>query len=77
MPRNRENQHVEASPHFDGNRDSIINDPLATGGNSTIGIRLNAREEFGSERNPFRYTPKKDKEMERFEKLMRGTKMDK
>lgn len=32
MPRNSENQHVEATPHFDGPKESIVNDSTASAG---------------------------------------------
>jgi hypothetical protein len=39
MPRNNENQHVEVTPHFDGEKESIINDPTASAG-SGVGIKM-------------------------------------
>lgn len=74
MPRKSENQHVEASPHFDGEKETIINDPTSSAG-STMGIQVDANVEFAQERNPFHFNPKKDPEMEKFEKLMRGNKI--
>ncbi|RID81707.1 hypothetical protein D1953_19905 [Peribacillus asahii] len=74
MPRDDENIHVEATPHFDGKRESIINDPTASA-SSTMGI-FDTKKEFAQEKNPFNYTPKQDPEMERFEKLMRGKKAE-
>lgn len=75
MPRNSENQHVEATPHFDGEKDSIINDPTATASDK-IGIFIPTEQlgEFGMEKNPYNFTPKADPMMQRFERLMRGTK---
>lgn len=73
MP-SRGNQHVESTPHFDGEKDSIINDPTASA-STKVGIQLN-KEEYGVERNPFNFTPKVDPEMQRFEKLMRGDKKE-
>lgn len=75
MPRRSDNQHVNSTPHFDGEKENIINDPTATAG-AKIGIQLNAKEEFAQERNPFNYLPKRDKEMESFEKLTRGKKVE-
>ncbi|RHW38410.1 hypothetical protein D1B33_05890 [Lysinibacillus yapensis] len=77
MPRDNDTQHVEATPHFDGRRESIINDPTASA-SSKAGIFIEAKPsvEFGAEKNPYNYTPKEDPEMQRFEKLMRGTKKE-
>jgi hypothetical protein len=75
MPRDNENQHVEATPHFDGEKEGVINDPTATSG-SSMGIKMETNVEFALERNPFNFTPKKDPEMEKFESLMRGNKLD-
>lgn len=77
MPRNSENQHVEATPHFDGPKESIINDPTASAGDKLgMFIEKKTSVEFGMEKNPYKFTPKKDPMMERFEKLMRGTKKE-
>ena len=46
MPRNNENQHVEVTPHFDGEKDSILNDPTASAG-SDVGIKI----EFAQKKN--------------------------
>ncbi len=75
MPRDNENQHVEATPHFDGEKEGIINDPTATSG-SSMGVQVETNVEFALERNPFNFKPKKDPDMERFESLMRGNKLD-
>lgn len=75
MTRKSDNQHVEATPHFDGEKENIYNDPTATAG-TKIGIQVNAREEFAQERNPFNYLPKRDSDMEEFEKLTRGNKIE-
>ncbi|RUL56884.1 MULTISPECIES: hypothetical protein [Lysinibacillus] len=77
MPRESENQHVEATPHMDGPKESIINDPTATGGDA-MGVYTEAKPivEFGMEKNPFKFTPKEDPMMSRFEKLMKGTKKE-
>lgn len=76
MPRN-DNQHVESTPHFDGAKESIINDPTASA-SEKISVYTQAKpiEEFAMEKNPYKYTPKVDPMMERFEKLMRGTKKE-
>lgn len=75
MPKDTENQHSQATPHFDGPRESIINDSTASAGES-LGIYTQTNTEFGMEKSPFKFTPKKDPMMERFEKLMRGTKKE-
>jgi hypothetical protein len=71
MPRDNENQHVEVTPHFDGEKESIINDPTASAG-SGVGINM----EFAQKKNPFNSVPKQDQEMKQFEKLMRGNKVE-
>ena len=75
MPRDSENQHVEASPHFDGKRESIINDPTASAGEG-IGITFNKRMEFSHEISPFNFVPKKDPDMEKLGKLLGGKKVE-
>ena len=75
MPRRSDKQHVNPTPHIDGEKENIINDPTATA-DATIGIKLNAKEEFAQERNPFNYLPKRDIEMKPFEKLTRGKKVE-
>lgn len=74
MSRNSESQHVNVTPHFDGEKESIINDPTASAG-STVGIQVNTKMEFGPGKNSFNYTPSQDPEMKQFEKLMRGKKV--
>lgn len=74
MSRRSDNQHVNSNPHFDGEKESVLNDPTATAG-TKIGIQLNAKEEFAQEKNPFNYLPKRDREMQPFEKLTRGKKV--
>ncbi len=75
MPGNNENVHVKATPHFDGEKESIINDSTASAG-SKMGIQGNTQMEFSQERNPFNYTPKQDPEMKQFEKLFKGNKIE-
>lgn len=75
MPSKSENQHVNSTPHKDGVKEGLYNDPTGSS-NSTIGVRLSHREEFGMENEPFKFTPKEDPMMSRFEKLMRGTKKE-
>lgn len=73
MPRNSENQHVESTPHFDG--EETLNNPPGTAHEKlSFSTKPNPREEFAMERNPFKFKPKVDPMMQRFEKLMRGTK---
>ena len=74
MPRENDNPHVEAAPHFDGAKESVINDPTASAG-SKIGIQLDTKVEFGQERPPTSDFPEPDPEMKKFEKLMRGKKV--
>jgi hypothetical protein len=74
MPRENENSHVETTPHFDGEKEGIINDPTASAG-STIGIQVDTKGEFKQERNPFQYIPKQDEEMKHFDELMGGNKV--
>ena len=39
MPGNNENVHVKATPHFDGEKESIINDSTASAG-SKMGFKV-------------------------------------
>lgn len=64
---------VKTTPHFDGEKESILNDPTASAG-SKLGIQVSAKEEFSQESSM--YFPKMDKEMQQFEKLMRGRKIE-
>ena len=74
MPRNSENQHVESTPHFDG-EETLNNPPGTTEEKLTFMNELNgAKEEIGKEHSPYKFTPKIDPMMQRFEKLMRGGK---
>lgn len=73
MPRRSDNQHVNPSPHFDGEKENIINNPTSTAG-AKIGIQFEVKEEFGQEGNPYNYVPKPDKEMQVFTKLTKGKK---
>lgn len=76
MPRRSDNQHVNATPHFDGDKESILNNPTSTAG-AKIGIQFEAKEEFGQEGNPYNYRPKSDNEMQAFSKLTKGKKVEK
>ncbi|WP_458414969.1 hypothetical protein ACNQFZ_09195 [Schinkia sp. CFF1] len=75
MSRNSESQRVNVSAHMDGEKESIINDPTASAGGE-IGIQFNNKMEVNQEITPFNYTPSQDPEMARFEKLMRGNKIE-
>ena len=63
MPRSNENVHVNPSPHPDGDKNSVINNPLSTG-SSKAGI-ANSNLEIAQERNPFNFVPKRNIEMEK------------
>lgn len=76
MPRRSDNQHVNATPHVDGDKENIINNPTSTAG-AKVGIHFEAKEEFGQEGNPYNYLPKQDKEMQAFAKLTKGKKVEK
>ena len=71
MPRNNENQHVEVTPHFDGEKESIINDPTASAGTG-IGITM----EFEQKKNPFNTVLKQDQGMKQLGKLIGGNKVE-
>ena len=73
MPDNRRNQNVESTPHFDGEKEDLINDATATG-STAMGVQVSTSKEFGQNRNPFKHVPKVGEEMKEFEKLMRGNK---
>ncbi|HWK23856.1 MAG TPA: hypothetical protein VNS08_12565 [Ureibacillus sp.] len=75
MPRNSENQHVEATPHFDG--EETLNNPPGTANEKLTfdsQTPMSTAEEFAMEKSPYKFTPKIDPMMQRFEKLLRGTK---
>ena len=71
MPRNNENQHVEVTPHFDGEKESIINDPTASAGTG-IGITM----EFEQKKNPFNTVLKQNEEMKKLGNLIGGNKVE-
>lgn len=75
MPRNNENQHVEATPHFDGEKEDILNDPTASAG-SEMGVQVDTKAEFAQERNPFNHLPKQHQEMKQLGKLIGGAKVE-
>ena len=72
VPRRTQNTNVESTPHFDGKREGVINDPLATAG-AQMGLKVDPKAEFGEEKTTFNFTPKIDPKMKRFEQLMKGT----
>ncbi|RWR12870.1 hypothetical protein QNH23_10985 [Siminovitchia fortis] len=73
MPRKTEDVHSNATPHSDGKYESVINDPTATESPQTgVFIDNEAREQ-----NPFQLSKTKNKDMEEFEKLLRGDALDK
>ena len=39
VPRRTQDTNVETTPHFDGKREGVINDPLATAG-SQMGLKV-------------------------------------
>ncbi|MBB6447962.1 hypothetical protein [Bacillus benzoevorans] len=75
MPDNRRNQHVEATPHFDGEKEALINDATASG-SKAMGVQVSISKEFRQNRNSLNHVPKVEEEMKEFEKLMRGNKVD-
>lgn len=75
MPDNRRDQHVEATPHFDGEKEALINDATASG-SAEMGVQVSTSKEYGQNRNSFNHLPKVEEEMKEFEKLMRGNKVD-
>ena len=72
VPRRTQNTNVETTPHFDGKREGVINDPLTTAG-AQMGLKVDPNAEFGEEKTTFNFTPKIDPKMKRFEQLMKGT----
>lgn len=74
MPRNEQN--IEVTPHFDGEKENVINDSTAMQGKQ-MGIVINADEEFNQDQNPYNFSNIQTNEnMEDFEKIMRGNKID-
>ncbi len=71
MSRNSESQHTQATPHFDGERENIINDPTASA-SGMMGVQVNSKMDLEQQKTPFNFTPNQDPEMKKFEKLMRG-----
>lgn len=74
MPSKTRNVHVDPSPHLDGANQF---DVTRTRSDSlSVFTHLNPSEEIGMEKSPYKFIPKADPMMERFEKLMRGTKKE-
>jgi len=69
----RDRDYHERDPHFDGELESIINDPMGREGEA-IGVRSDIdTKEFSKRKNPFQIEPKVDDEMKQFRRLMKGT----
>ncbi|MDQ0226451.1 hypothetical protein CHH83_11425 [Bacillus sp. 7586-K] len=66
----------DVTPHFDGEKESIINDPLSTE-STQMGVEVTADPEFSDEKNPFHHPFHQNKSMASFEKLTRGKKIEK
>jgi hypothetical protein len=74
MPRNEQNS--EATPHFDGENENVINDSTAMQGKQ-MGIVITADEEFTQDQNPYHFSNSQTNEkMEDFEEIMRGNKIN-
>jgi len=71
MPRRTEDQHVEAAPHFDGEKEGIINDPTASAG-SMMGMQVDTKGAFPQEGDPESRIPQEDPKMKEFAKIMDG-----
>lgn len=66
MPRQNENQHVEANPDFDVKKESIINDSPSSVSSET---EQNKRAELAQELNPLNHIPLA-LEMNKFDELI-------
>lgn len=66
VPKDSEQTHLEATPHFDEKRDRIISDPFG----AQMGIRMDR-----SKKNPYNAANLNHDEMKAFESLMRGNKI--
>lgn len=73
MPRKHDVVHSNATPHSDGKYESVINDPTATQ-SPQLGVFVDDEKR---ERNPFQLSKNKNKDMEEFERFMRGDSLDK
>lgn len=73
----KDKHYRNTSPHFDGKRESIINDSTATQGGQ-FGITFDSDKEYHQEKNPFHLSQSKpDDNMQEFEKLMRNNSIKK
>ncbi|SEA84583.1 hypothetical protein SAMN05421743_10977 [Thalassobacillus cyri] len=68
-----QNVHVESSPHFDGEKESIINDP-AIARNGQMGVTTEKKQSF--HRTHSQIQLKTSKNMYKFEKIMRGKRLN-
>ncbi|MCA1029775.1 hypothetical protein LCL95_01860 [Bacillus timonensis] len=70
---NRDQDYHERDPHFDGRNEGVLNDNRVEGGGQ-MGVRTDMNpENLIQPKNPFHMNPsKQDKELERFEELMKG-----
>ncbi|MBD1382527.1 hypothetical protein [Metabacillus arenae] len=75
MPKDSEIQHSEATPHFDGKNESIINDSTSTQGKQ-MGVETVADREFTQKRNPFHLSQKKNEDFEQLGQVLGGKKVD-
>ncbi|MBD8004816.1 hypothetical protein [Bacillus norwichensis] len=73
MPRKHDVVHSNATPNSDGKYESVINDPTATQ-SSRLGI---SGDDEKRKRNPLSLSNTKNKDMEEFERFMRGDSLDK
>lgn len=71
MPRRTEDLNVEATPHFDGAKEGIINDTTASAG-SMIGIQLDTKGAFQQEGDPQSRITQEDPKMKECAKIMDG-----
>ena len=72
----REHDYHERDPHFDGELESIINDPMGREG-GTLGVRSDIDpKEFSKRKNPFQIEPKVDKEMKQFREMTEGKRLN-
>lgn len=67
MPKDSENTHSEATPHFDGSRDRVIKDSLGT----QMGVRIDRTKS-----NPYHVNKLNNEEMKEFEELTRGKEIE-
>jgi hypothetical protein len=75
--RKSDNRNTATTPHFDGKKESIINDPTATQG-AQMGIQVETTKSFVQEQDPFHLSKTSTNEnMKEFEKLMRGNEVGK